>query len=56
MIYSSQERAQQVADQLNATPGYAPAAAVHTKLGWTVVSSFYHNTKDYSHIYDHLAS
>ncbi len=40
MIYLTYERAQQVADMLNADKGYAPAKAVLTPDGWTVIRSF----------------
>ena len=40
MIYSSYERAQQVADTLNQDKGYAPALAILTTNGWTVIRSY----------------
>jgi hypothetical protein len=43
MIYANEARAKEVADELNAVPGYAPAKALLTPQGWTVVRSYYHN-------------
>ncbi len=42
MIYATKERAEQVAFELNQERGYAPALAVLTPEGWTVLRSYYH--------------
>ncbi len=51
MIYANQARAEQVANELNAIPGYAPAKAILTSHGWTVIRSYYHASVDYSNIW-----
>jgi hypothetical protein len=42
MIYATKERAIEVAKMLNSILGYAPAKAILTTDGWTVVRSYYH--------------
>lgn len=42
MIYATKERAEEVAAMLNAQRGYAPAKAVLTEDGWTVIRSYHH--------------
>ena len=42
MIYATKQRAEEVASELNSQPGYAPAKAVLTVHGWTVIRSYYH--------------
>jgi hypothetical protein len=42
MIYATQQRAEEVAAELNRQPGYAPAKAVLTADGWTVIRSYRH--------------
>jgi len=42
MIYSTEQRAIEVADMLNKIPGHPPAKALLRDYGWTVVSSYYH--------------
>lgn len=46
MIYATKERANEVAAALNAVPGYAPAKAVLTAEGWTVIRSYYHGRRE----------
>jgi hypothetical protein len=40
MIYANEKRANEVAEMLNSQPGFAPAQAVLTAEGWTVVRSY----------------
>jgi hypothetical protein len=40
MIYRNEARAREVAAELNQRKGYAPAYAISTAEGWTVVSSY----------------
>lgn len=42
MIYHNKERAQEVAAELTAVKGYAPAYAVRVAEGWTVIRSYRH--------------
>jgi hypothetical protein len=40
MIYTNEQRANEVATQLNERRGYARSKAVLTEAGWTVVTSY----------------
>jgi hypothetical protein len=46
MIYRNEARAREVAAELNQRKGHAPAYAILTAEGWTVVSSYRQQERD----------